>query len=44
MITTDYMNKQDVMALGSLGSFPPKFNDMIWTTAGDSHKWGNYSS
>jgi hypothetical protein len=30
-----------VMASSSLGSFPPKFNGMIWTTGGDARKWGN---
>lgn len=30
-----------VMASSSRGLFPPKFNGMIWTTAGDSRKWGN---
>ncbi|MFZ0281292.1 MAG: DUF5703 domain-containing protein, partial [Bacteroidales bacterium] len=30
-----------VMASSSLGDFPPKFNGMIWTTGGDSRKWGN---
>ncbi|OFY66898.1 MAG: glycoside hydrolase [Bacteroidetes bacterium RBG_13_43_22] len=30
-----------VMASSSLGAFPPKFNGMIWTTGGDTRKWGN---
>jgi hypothetical protein len=30
-----------VMASSSRGLFPPKFNGMIWTTGGDSRKWGN---
>ncbi len=30
-----------VMASSSQGDFPPKFNGMIWTTGGDSRKWGN---
>jgi hypothetical protein len=29
------------MASSSLGLYPPKFNGMIWTTGGDSRKWGN---
>ena len=30
-----------VMASSSRGAYPPKFNGMIWTTGGDSRKWGN---
>ena len=29
-----------VMASSSRGSFPPKFNGMLWTTGGDTRKWG----
>jgi hypothetical protein len=29
-----------VMASSSRGKFPPKFNGMLWTTGGDSRKWG----
>lgn len=30
-----------VMASSSRGQLPPKFNGMLWTTGGDSRKWGN---
>ena len=30
-----------VMASSSRGAYPPKFNGMLWTTGGDSRKWGN---
>jgi hypothetical protein len=30
-----------VMASSSRGTYPPKFNGMIWTTGGDERKWGN---
>lgn len=30
-----------VMASSSRGSYPPKFNGMLWTTGGDARKWGN---
>ncbi len=30
-----------VMASSSMGSYPPKFNGMIWVTGGDARKWGN---
>jgi hypothetical protein len=30
-----------VMASSSQGKLPPKFNGMIWSTDGDSRKWGN---
>lgn len=30
-----------VMASSSRGKLPPKFNGMIWSTDGDSRKWGN---
>jgi hypothetical protein len=29
-----------VMASSSRGKFPPKFNGMLWTTGGDTRKWG----
>jgi len=29
-----------VMASSSRGRFPPKFNGMLWTTGGDTRKWG----
>jgi hypothetical protein len=29
-----------VMASCSRGKFPPKFNGMLWTTGGDTRKWG----
>jgi hypothetical protein len=40
-ITDNYNYFMYVMASGSRGSFPPKFNGMIWTTGGDERKWGN---
>lgn len=40
-ITDNYNYFMYVMASGSQGDFPPKFNGMIWTTGGDSRKWGN---
>ncbi len=40
-ITDNYNYFMYVMASSSLGSFPPKFNGMIWTTGGDARKWGN---
>jgi len=40
-ITENYNYFMYVMASSSLGSFPPKFNGMIWTTGGDARKWGN---
>jgi hypothetical protein len=30
-----------VMASSSRGKYPAKFNGMLWTTGGDSRKWGN---
>lgn len=30
-----------VMASSSRGAYEPKFNGMLWTTGGDSRKWGN---
>lgn len=30
-----------VMTSSSQGKLPPKFNGMIWSTDGDSRKWGN---
>jgi len=29
-----------VMASSSRGKYPPKFNGMLWTTGGDTRKWG----
>lgn len=40
-ITNNYNYFMYVMASSSRGAFPPKFNGMIWTTDGDSRKWGN---
>lgn len=40
-IQVNYNYFMYVMASSSLGSYPPKFNGMIWSTAGDSRKWGN---
>ena len=40
-ITDNYNYFMYVMASSSLGMYPPKFNGMIWTTGGDSRKWGN---
>jgi hypothetical protein len=40
-ITGNYNYFMYVMASSSRGSFPPKFNGMIWTTGGDARKWGN---
>lgn len=30
-----------VMGASSRGTYEPKFNGMLWTTGGDSRKWGN---
>jgi hypothetical protein len=39
-IEAHYMYYLYVMASSSRGKFPPKFNGMLWTTGGDSRKWG----
>jgi hypothetical protein len=41
MITANYYYYLYVMASSSQGKYPPKFNGMLWTTGGDSRKWGN---
>jgi hypothetical protein len=37
---TPYEDYLYVMASSSRGKFPPKFNGMLWTTGGDTRKWG----
>jgi Glycosyl hydrolase family 95 catalytic domain/Glycoside hydrolase family 95, C-terminal domain len=40
MIQENYTYYLYVMASSSRGKFPPKFNGMLWTTGGDTRKWG----
>ena len=39
-IEANYTYYLYVMASSSRGKFPPKFNGMLWTTGGDTRKWG----
>ncbi len=44
--TTDYIQENYtyylyVMASASRGKYSPKFNGMLWTTGGDTRKWGS---
>ncbi|MBW6479030.1 MAG: hypothetical protein K0B37_06330 [Bacteroidales bacterium] len=41
MVELNYTYFMYVMGSGSRGKIPPKFNGMLWTTGGDSRKWGN---
>ncbi len=41
LIEKNYTYYLYVMASSSRGTYPPKFNGMIWTTGGDERKWGN---
>lgn len=41
LVEQNYTYFQYVMASSSQGKLPPKFNGMIWSTDGDSRKWGN---
>jgi hypothetical protein len=40
-ITANYHYFLYVMGASSRGEYEPKFNGMLWTTGGDSRKWGN---
>jgi hypothetical protein len=40
-IMESYIYFQYVMGSSSRGAYEPKFNGMLWTTGGDSRKWGN---
>jgi hypothetical protein len=40
-IMENYTYFQYVMGSSSRGIYAPKFNGMLWTTGGDSRKWGN---
>ena len=41
LVEKNYIYYLYVMASSSRGTYPPKFNGMIWTTGGDDRKWGN---
>ena len=41
LIESNYYYYLYVMASSSRGSYPPKFNGMLWTTGGDDRKWGS---
>lgn len=41
MVEQNYTYFMYVMGSSSRGKIPPKFNGMLWTTGGDSRKWGN---
>lgn len=41
LIEKNYYYYLYLMASSSRGPYPPKFNGMLWTTGGDSRKWGN---
>jgi len=42
MIARNYAYYLYVMAASSRGTYPPKFNGMLWITGGDTRRWGGH--